>query len=99
MKPVTGMTYKQLFLLILTIWSAEICTRFLFDNMLPHRMEYRTIYLPPEADGEFKGAGLGDFGRVGWELVSVQPNPNPTSANPHEFILFMQRRAKIRIDF
>lgn len=97
MKPVTGMTYKQLFLLILTIWSAEICTRFLFENVLPHRMEYQIVYLTPESDGEFKKAGLVEFGRMGWELVSVQPNPD--RSNEDELIVFMQRRSKPRIDF
>ena len=90
------MTYKQLFLLILTIWSAEICTRFLFDRLLSERIEYRTVYLEPEPDGQFKGAGLKEeYGDVGWQIQSVQPNP----FNPREFILFMQRRSRVRIDF
>lgn len=89
------MTYKQLFLLILTIWSAEICTRFLFENLLPERIEYRTVYLEPESDGQFKGVGLKEYGDVGWQIESVQPNPY----NQKEFILFMQRRSRVRIDF
>ena len=40
-----AMSYKQLFLLILTIWSAELFTRVLFDAMIPPQMEYRTVYM------------------------------------------------------
>ena len=39
------MSYKQLFLLILTIWSAELFTRLLIDAVLSPQMEYRTYYL------------------------------------------------------
>ena len=67
------MSYKQLFLLILTIWCAEVTTRFVFDNIVPKKMEYRTYYLETQDDGQFYGRDLEEFGAAGWELVNVVP--------------------------
>ena len=86
------MSYKQLFLLILTIWSAELFTRFLFDMMLPTQMEYMTYYLETDKDGQFLGQNINErVGDRGWELVSAVPNPD----NREEMILFFQRRTLI----
>lgn len=83
------MTYKQLFLLILTIWSAEIFTRLLFDAMLPAQMEYMTYYLETDKEGEFLGANIRrEVGSRGWQMVNAVPNPD----NKEEMILFFQRR-------
>ena len=88
------MNYKQLFLLILTIWSAEIVTRLVFDMMLPPQMEYRTVYL--EKDDEksvFLGASLREFGRRGWKIASTVPDPS----NPDKLIVMMQRQTVLKI--
>ncbi len=89
------MSYKQLFLLILTIWSAELCTRFLFDMVIPPQMEYRTVYMEKdEKKGLFLGSTLQDFGRRGWQLESVIPDPN----NSQQLIVFMQRQTVLRLN-
>jgi hypothetical protein len=89
------MSYKQLFLLILTIWSAELFTRLLFDAMIPPQMEYRTVYMEKDAKkGLFLGSSLGDFGRRGWKIVSVIPDHD----NSQQIIVFMQRQTVLRID-
>ena len=83
------MSYKQLFLLILTIWSAELCTRLLFDALLKPQMEYRTYYLETDKYGRFLGEDINEeVGDRGWQLVSAVPNPH----NKEEIILFFQRR-------
>ncbi len=81
------MNYKQLFLLILTIWTAELATRFLFDMLLTPSVEYRTVYLKKQ-DGLFHGKSLDSTGRDGWQLVSAVPNPD----DQDQMILFLQRR-------
>ncbi|MEY3172388.1 MAG: hypothetical protein RLZZ436_301 [Planctomycetota bacterium] len=84
------MNYKQLFLLILTIWSAELLTRLLFDYLLIPRMQYMTYYLETDKGGEFLGGSIrAEVGQQGWEMVSAVPNPE----NREEIILFFQRRA------
>lgn len=84
------MSYKQLFLLILTIWSAELLSRLLFDYLLTPRMQYMTYYLETDKDGEFLGGSIrAEVGQQGWELVSAVPNPQ----NREEMLLFFQRRA------
>ena len=83
------MSYKQLFLLILTIWSAELCTRLLFDALLKPQMEYRTYYLETDKYGRFLGEDINEeVGDRGWQLVSAVPNPD----NKKEMIPFFQRR-------
>ena len=83
------MSYKQLFLLILTIWSAELFTRLLFDALIPAQMEYRTYYLESDKYGKFLGENIAEqVGDRGWQLVSALPNPQ----NKDEMILFFQRR-------
>ena len=91
----SAMSYKQLFLLILTIWSAELFTRFLFDAMIPPQMEYRTVYMEKDPGKNlFIGSSLGDFGRKGWKIVSVNPDPD----NGKQFIVFLQRQTMLRLD-
>lgn len=87
------MSYKQLFLLILTIWSAELFTRLLFDMMIPPQMEYRTFYIDKDDEGEFKGAYLEKLGSRGWKMVSVVPNPD----NNQQMIAFFQRQTILKI--
>ena len=86
------MSYRQLFLLILTIWSAEICTRVLFDAVIHPTMEYRTFYLDKSPEGDFKGAGLEKIGNQGWQLVNAVPNPD----NSNQMILFFQRQSVLK---
>ena len=74
------MSYKQLFLLILTIWCAEVTTRFMFDSVVPKKMEYRTYYMEAHEDGQFYGKDLEEFGDAGWELVNVIPGPTRGNA-------------------
>ncbi|MEQ9408160.1 MAG: hypothetical protein RIK87_10565 [Fuerstiella sp.] len=89
-----AMSYKQLFLLILTIWSAELFTRVLFDAMIPPQMEYRTIYLEKDPKKDlFLGSSLADFGRRGWKIVAVEPNPD----NRGQMIVFMERQTILRM--
>jgi len=89
------MSYKQLFLLILTIWSAELFTRFLFDTLIPPQMEYRTVYMEKDAKKDvFLGSSLGDLGRRGWKIVSVLPDPD----DREQMVVFMQRQTMIRLD-
>lgn len=88
-----AMTYKQLFLLILTIWSAELFTAFLFDSMITSETEFRTIYLEKsetKVPGEklFLGSSLADLGRKGWQMKSVVPNPD----DQNEMIVFFERK-------
>lgn len=86
------MSYKQLFLLILTIWSAELFTRLLFDAILTPTMEYRTYYLETDKYGQFLGEQISDqVGSRGWQLVTAVPNPK----NKEEMILFFQRRSML----
>jgi hypothetical protein len=88
-KEAAGMSYKQLFLLILTIWSAEIFTRLLFDGLVTPKMEYMTYYLETDKEGEFRGSNIRhEVGARGWQLVHVVPNPE----NRDEMILYFQRR-------
>jgi len=82
------MSYKQLFLLILTIWSAELFTRLLFDALMHPQMEYMTYYLETDKEGTFKGGYIAKLGDRGWQMVSAVPNPQ----NKDEMILFFQRR-------
>ncbi len=82
------MSYKQLFLLILTIWSAELFTRLLFDTLMYPQMEYMTYYLETDKEGTFKGGYIAKLGDRGWQMVSAVPNPQ----NKDEMILFFQRR-------
>lgn len=90
-----GMSYKQLFLLILTIWSAELFTRFLFDAMIPPQMEYRTVYMEKDPKKNlFLGSSLGDLGRRGWKIVTVEPDPD----NSRQMIVFMQRQTILRMN-
>ena len=90
-----AMSYKQLFLLILTIWSAELFTRLLFDAMIPPQMEYRTVYLEKDAKKDlFLGSSLGDFGRRGWKIVGVNPDPDDSQ----QMIVFMQRQTILRMN-
>lgn len=89
------MSYKQLFLLILTIWSAELCTRFLFDTLIPPQMEYRTVYLEKDPKKNlFLGSSLGDIGRRGWKIVSTLPDPD----NDQQIIVFLQRQTVLRLE-
>ena len=91
----SAMSYKQLFLLILTIWSAELFTRFLFESVIPPQMEYRTVYLEKDTKKDaFLGSDLGDLGRRGWKIVGVQPDPDTSK----KMIVFMQRQSMIRLD-
>ncbi len=87
------MSYRQLFLLILTIWSAEIVTRLLFDALIPPQMEYRTLYLEKDEDGVFKGSYMKDLGNKGWQLVSAVPSPD----NKDEMVLFFQRQTILKL--
>lgn len=87
------MTYRQLFLLILTIWSAELCTRLLFDALIPPQMEYRTFYLDKDDEGEFKGALMKELGNRGWQMVDVVPNPDDLD----QMIVFFQRQTILRL--
>ena len=82
------MSYKQLFLLILTIWSAELFTRLLFDTLIQPQMEYMTYYLEADKEGTFKGGYMAKLGNRGWQLVSAVPNPQ----DEEQMILFFQRR-------
>ncbi len=86
------MSYRQLFLLILTIWSAEIFTRLLFDALIPKQMEYRTFYLEKDEEGTFKGSYIRDLGDKGWQLVTAVPSPD----DKDQMILFFQRQTIIR---
>ena len=89
------MSYKQLFLLILTIWAAELFSRFLFDTLIPPQMEYRTVYMEKDAKKDvFLGSSLGDLGRRGWKIVSVLPDPD----DREQMVVFMQRQTMIRLD-
>ena len=81
------MSYRQLFLLILTIWSAELFTRLLFDGLIQPQMEYMTYYLETDKEGTFKGGYVSKLGDRGWQMVSAVPNPQ----NKDEMILFFQR--------
>lgn len=87
------MTWRQLFLLILTIWSAELFTRLLFDALIPPQMEYRTFYLEKDDEGEFKGAQLRELGNRGWQLVNAVPDPD----NREQMILFFQRQTILKL--
>ena len=88
------MNYKQLFLLILTIWSAEIVTRLVFDMMLPPQMEYRTVYLSKDDKRQvFLGSALSDFGKRGWKIADAVQDPD----NTHQLIVFMQRQTILKL--
>ncbi|MEO2031173.1 MAG: hypothetical protein ABGZ35_03710 [Planctomycetaceae bacterium] len=88
------MTYKQLFLLILTIWSAEFVTRLVFDMMLPPQMEYRTVYLEKDASRNvFLGSALGDFGKRGWKIANAVQDPD----NKQKLVIFMQRQTILKL--
>ena len=88
------MSYKQLFLLILTIWSAEIVTRLVFDTMLPPQMEYRTVYLEKDPRRHvFLGSALGDLGKRGWKVTNAVQDPD----NKNKLIVFMQRQTILKL--
>jgi hypothetical protein len=88
------MSYKQLFLLILTIWSAEIVTRLVFDMMIPPQMEYRTVYLEKDAARQvFLGSSLSDLGKRGWKIANSVPDPD----NDEKLIVFMQRQSILKL--
>lgn len=88
------MSYKQLFLLILTIWSAEIVTRLVFDMMIPPQMEYRTVYLEKDAKRQvFLGSSLSEFGKRGWKIANTVPDPD----NDEKMIVFMQRQSILKL--
>jgi hypothetical protein len=87
------MTYRQLFLLILTIWSAELFTRLLFDALIPPQMEYRTFYLDQDEEGDFKGSQMKELGNRGWQMVSAVPNPDDSD----QMIVFFQRQTILRM--
>lgn len=83
------MSYKQLFLLILTIWSAELFTAFLFHSMITSEAEFRTVYLAKDPGKDlFLGSSLADLGRKGWQMKSVIPNPDDKG----EVIVFFERK-------
>ena len=87
------MSYKQLFLLILTIWSAELVTRLVFDMMLPHQMEYRTFYLEKDPkDQVFLGSALGELGKRGWKIANALQDPD----DKQKLVVFMQRRTFLK---
>ncbi|MEP3479470.1 MAG: hypothetical protein ABJZ55_09500 [Fuerstiella sp.] len=88
-----AMSYKQLFLLILTIWSAELFTAFLFDSMITSETEFRTVYLAksPVKDSDedlFLGSSMADLGQKGWQMKAVVPNPD----NAAEVVVFFERK-------
>ena len=87
------MTYRQLFLLILTIWSAELFTRLVFDALIPPQMEYRTFYLDKDDEGDFKGGQMKELGNRGWKMVSAVPNPE----DRNQMILFFQRQTILKL--
>ena len=88
------MSYKQLFLLILTIWSAELVTRLVFDMMLPPQMEYRTVYLEKDDKRQvFLGSALGDLGKRGWKIADVVQDPD----NRQKMVVFMQRQTILKL--
>jgi len=88
------MSYKQLFLLILTIWSAEIVTRVVFDMMVPAQMEYRTVYLEKDPKRQvFLGSSLSDLGKRGWKISNSVPDPD----NDDKLIVFMQRQSILKL--
>ena len=88
------MSYKQLFLLILTIWSAEIVTRLVFDMMLPPQMEYRTVYLEQDPKRQvFLGSALGDLGKRGWKIADAVADPD----NSKKLVVFMQRQTILKL--
>ncbi len=89
-----AMSYKQLFLLILTIWSDEIVTRLVFDMMIPPQMEYRTVYLEKDAKRQvFLGSALGDLGKRGWKVLTAVPDPD----NKKQMVVFMQRQTILKL--
>lgn len=88
------MSYKQLFLLILTIWSAELVTRLVFDMMIPPQMEYRTVYLEQDPKRQvFLGSALADLGKRGWKIADAVPDPD----NGKQLIVFMQRQTILKL--
>lgn len=88
------MSYKQLFLLILTIWSAEMVTRLVFDMMLPPQMEYRTVYLEQDPKRQvFLGSALGDLGKRGWKIADAVQDPD----NSRQLVVFMQRQTILKL--
>ena len=63
--------------------------------MIPPQMEYRTVYMEKDAKKNlFVGSSLGEFGRRGWKIVSVNGDPD----NSQQMIVFMQRQTIIRLD-
>ena len=88
------MSYKQLFLLILTIWSAELVTRLVFDMMLPPQMEYRTVYLKKDSNQQlFLGSAIGDLGRRGWKIAYAVQDPD----SKERLVVFMQRQTILQL--
>ena len=84
------MKWRQLILLILTIWTAEFVVHYALENIVPRKIEYRTVYLPTQRDDLFHGRDLTEFGEQGWELINVIPNGND------EVVCFFKRQTVIK---
>lgn len=65
-------------LLILAIWAGQIAVPYLFENVLPRKIDYRTYYLRVDSgdNNTFKAKELEDkLGDKGWILTDVVPDP------------------------
>ncbi len=71
------MKYRQLLLLILAIWAGQIAVPYIFENVLPRKIDYRTYYLEKSPDGRFKMGQLeNELGDKGWILDEVVVDPD-----------------------
>ena len=82
------MSYFQCFLLIATIWAAELVSDAIFDLGIPAstRFQYRTYYLDAGTDGRFYGADLQAEGKQGWEVIEIVPGDDG------RMVCFMKKR-------
>lgn len=87
------MKYRQLLLLIFAIWIGQIAVPYLFENVLPRKLDYRTYYLEKNQDGLFLGETLQNkLGEHGWILTDVVPDPD----NKNQMICFFHRQTILK---
>lgn len=87
------MKYRQLLLLILAIWIGQIAVPYLFENVFPRKLDYRTYYLRKDVDGLFKGETLqSKLGEQGWILTEIVPDPD----DKDQLVCFFHRQTILK---
>lgn len=89
------MKYRQLLILIMGIWAGQIAIPYMFTNVIPKKIDYRTYYVEKAPGEPFKLANFeNELGERGWELVEAIPDPD----NRNQLICICKRQTILKWD-